>query len=384
MGDVRRFLGEGEEPEPGPESPLGQICLWRGFITEAQLEECLDEQQRLVPRLRLGELFLRKKYVTTEQLLRALAFQKKPGPEAPRPQIGKYRLLREIARGGMGVVHEAEDTTLSRRVALKILREDKDEPGGIERLKREAAIASALHHPGIITVHEVGSVESPAEPPIHYIVMEFVEGRTLAAILEEGRTDKAELLRILEEIARAAAYAHSKGVVHRDLKPKNVMVEKAGRVALGDFGIARADRFQTPLTQSNMVLGTPEYMAPEQVEGRTADIGPKTDVYALGVILYEILTGRTPFEAKTPVLVFQRVLLETPAPPEGADAELAALAMTAMAKSPDARPATALEFADALRRVRRRNPYAIPVVRGARRQGLLDRAIHRLRGFLKK
>ena len=94
MGGIRRFLGEGEEAEPGPESPLGQICLWRGFVTEAQLEECLDEQKRLTPHVRLGELFLRKKFITNEQLLRALAFQKKAKPEEPRPQIGKYRLIR--------------------------------------------------------------------------------------------------------------------------------------------------------------------------------------------------------------------------------------------------------------------------------------------------
>ncbi len=381
MGDVRRFLGEGEEPEPGPESPLGQICLWRGYITEAQLEECLDEQKRLPSPLRLGEILQRKKYLTPEQLLRALAYQKKPKAHAPPPvQIGKYRLLREIARGGMGVVHEAEDTTLRRRVALKILRDDNDESGGVERLKREAAIAAGLRHPGIITVHEVGAFESPPDPPLHYIAMEYVEGVTLAALLQSGAAGKGEFLRILEEVARAAGYAHSKGVVHRDLKPKNVLVEKSGRVALGDFGIARADKFQTPLTQSNMVMGTPEYMAPEQVEGRTNDIGPRTDVWALGVILYEILAARTPFEGGTPIVTFQRILSDTPAPLDGADAELAALSLQCLGKRPETRPATAEEFADVVRRVRRRNPYAIPVVKTAPKPGLMDR----LRGLLGK
>jgi eukaryotic-like serine/threonine-protein kinase len=384
MGGIRRFLGEGEDVEPGPESPLGEICTWRGFITEAQLEECLEEQKRLAPHVLLGELFLRKKYLTNEQLLRALAFQKKPRAEAPtRPQIGKYRLLREVARGGMGVVHEAEDTTLRRRVALKILREDQDDPGGVERLKREAAIAAQLRHPGIITVHEVGSEDIPPGPPIHYIVMEYVEGITFASLLAAEGTEKAELLRILEEVARAAAYAHSKGVVHRDLKPKNVLVEKAGRVALGDFGIARADKFQTPLTQSNMVLGTPEYMAPEQVEGRAADIGPRTDVWALGVILYEVLSGRTPFEASSPIQVFQRILVDFP-PSPGGDADLEALCMKALDKKPEGRPASATEFADVLRRARRRNPYALPVVRPAPKPGLAARAISRIRGLLGK
>ena len=382
MGDVRRFLGEGEEVEPGPESRIGEICLGRGYVTEAQLEECLDEQNRLVPHVRLGELFPRKNPLTTEQLLRALAFQKKPKAEPVRPQIGKYRIVREIARGGMGVVHEAEDTTLRRRVALKILREDKDEPGGVERLKREAAIAAQLRHPGIVTVHDVGAVEIPPGPPIHYIAMEYVEGRTLAAILEEGQTERRELLRILEDVARAAGYAHSKGVVHRDLKPKNVLVEKAGRVALGDFGIARADRFQTPLTQSNMVMGTPEYMSPEQVEGRTDDVGPRTDVYALGVILYEVLAGRTPFKGDTPIVTFQRILAEAPAPPGSADAELESLCLKSLEKRPEARPASAAEFADVVARVRRRNPYAIPVVRPVAPPGLLARTLGKLKGLL--
>jgi serine/threonine protein kinase len=379
MGDVRRFLGEGEELEPGPESPIGQICLWRGYLTEAQLEEGLDEQKRLPSPVRLGEILLRKRYLIPEQLLRALAYQKKPkAPEPLRAQIGKYLLLREIARGGMGVVHEAEDTTLRRRVALKILREDNDDPGGVERLKREAAIAAGLRHPGIITVHEVGLVESPPDPPLHYIAMEYVEGVTLATLLQSGAAERGELLRILEEVARAAAYAHSKGVVHRDLKPKNILVEKSGRVALGDFGIARADRFQTPLTQSNMVMGTPEYMAPEQVEGRTNDIGPRTDVWALGVILYEILAARTPFGGQTPVVTFQRILADSPAPVEGADVELSGLSLRCLGKRPESRPATADEFADVVRRVRRRNPYVIPVVKLAPKPGLMDR----LRGLL--
>ena len=381
LDPVRRFLGEpgDPEPDPGPESPLGQICLWRGYITEAQLEEGLAEQKRRVPPARLGEILLRQKALTPEQLLRVLAYQKKPASPGPvQVQIGKYRLLREIARGGMGVVHEAEDTTLRRRVALKILKDDGEESGGVERLKREASIAASLRHPGIITVHEVGAIESPPDPPLHYIAMEYVEGVTLATLMPPGGADRGELLRILEEVARAAAYAHSRKVVHRDIKPKNVLVEKSGRVALGDFGIARADRFQTPLTQSNMVMGTPEYMAPEQVEGRKDDIGPQTDLWALGVVLYEILAARTPFGGETPVVTFQRILSDAPPPLEGADGDLAALALSCLEKRTERRLASADEFADRIGRARRRNPYVIPVVRPSPKPGLMDR----LRGFL--
>jgi serine/threonine protein kinase len=383
VGGIRRFLGGGEDLEPGPDARLGEICTWRGYVTEAQLEECLEEQARAPSHVLLGELFLRKKYLSGEQLLRALAFQKKPKAPPPiHPRIGKYRLIREVARGGMGVVHEAEDTTLGRRVALKLLREDTEDAGGVERMKREAAIASALRHPGIITVHEVGSVDIPPGPPIHFIAMEYVEGVTLATLLQSRGVERGEFLRILEEVARAAAYAHAKGVVHRDLKPTNILVEKTGRVALGDFGIARADRYQTPLTQSDMVLGTPEYMAPEQVEGRNEEIGPRSDVWALGVILYEILSGHKPFEEVTPVATFQRILSQAPAPLPEADPELAALALRCLEKKSIDRPASAEHVADVVGRVRRRNPHAIPVVRPEQKRTMVDRALDKLKGLL--
>jgi len=267
-----------------------------------------------------------------------------PAPDRPPPQVGRYRILREIGRGGAAVVYEAEDAELRRRVALKVLRDADTDPTVLERLKREAAILAGLLHPNIVGVHEVGSTEG-----LPFIAMDLIEGRTLAELLREGAPPLPELLRMLRDAARAAAFAHSKGIVHRDLKPGNVLVEKGGRVLLTDFGLAHADSFLTKLTRSRAVMGTPQYMAPEQVEGRTAEIGPRTDVYALGVMLYEALAGALPFPGETAAVVYQKILKDDPLPP-GAVPALQAVCLRALEKEPARRYPSADAFADDLDR----------------------------------
>ena len=360
LDDVRRFLEDDEAGLPGPDAPLGEIAVSRGYITEAQLEECLEEQQRIQPHVLLGELLLRRRYLTGEQLLRALAAQKKPEPAPQLPdgvRIGKYTLLREIGRGGMGVVYEAEDPDLRRRVALKVLKHDSPDPTAAERLRREAAIAAQLQHPNIIAVHEVGTTTGTrGGPPLPFIAMEFVEGRTLAELLEEKKTDRKELLRILEEVARAVAHAHAQGVVHRDLKPANVIVDRTGRCFLGDFGIARAASFQTRLTEARFIVGTPEYMAPEQAEDRPEAIGPATDIHALGVLLYEILTGQRPFRAESPVALLRKIATDEPVSPSrlvaSLEADLEVICLKALEKEGERRYASAEAFANDLERFR--------------------------------
>jgi predicted Ser/Thr protein kinase len=359
LDDVRRFLEDDEADLPGPDSPLGEIAVSRGYITEAQLEECLEEQKRIEPRVLLGELLLRHKYLTGEQLLRALAVQRKPEPAPQLPEgvkIGKYSLVREIGRGGMGVVYEAEDPDLHRRVALKVLKEDVSDPTAAERLKREAAIAAQLRHPNIIAVHEVGTTKTRNGPSLPFIAMEFVEGRTLADLLEEGKTGRKELLRILEDVSRAVAYAHAQGVVHRDLKPANVIVDQTGRCFLGDFGIARAASFQTRLTEARFIVGTPEYMAPEQADDRPHAVGPATDVHALGIILYEILTGQRPFRAESPVALLRKIATDEPVAPSrlvaALEPDLEVICLKALEKEGERRYASAESFADDLERFR--------------------------------
>ncbi len=277
--------------------------------------------------------------------------------EEPDLRIGKYRLIREIGRGGMGVVYEAEDSDLGRRIALKVLRESGR---AVTRLRREAAITARMRHPNIVSIHEIGVFEDRLGSPSHYIAMDLIEGRTLADVLSRDPPPRSALLRILEEVSRTAGYAHRKGVVHRDLKPENVMVDDEGHVFLTDFGLAQWRAVFTRLTQSQAILGTPHYMAPEQVRGSTGLIGPPTDVYALGVVLYHILTRRMPFEAQTVGSLYEAVLRRDPPPPTQIDAriprDLEAICLKAMEKNPIHRYSDAYAFADDLRRFRDGEP----------------------------
>jgi tetratricopeptide (TPR) repeat protein/predicted Ser/Thr protein kinase len=364
IGDVRKFLDGGEDL-PGPDARLGEIATSRGYITDAQLEECLEEQKVLSPHVLLGELLLRHKYISPEQLLRALAAQKKPEPPPQLPEgvkIGKYSLIRELGRGGMGVVYEAEDPDLRRRVALKVLKEGVSEPAAAERMRREAAIAAQLRHPNIVSIHEIGETRPRSGPPIPFFAMDFIKGRTLADLLAEKKTDQKVLLRILEDVARAVAHAHGAGVIHRDLKPANVIVDTKGRAMLSDFGIARAASFQTRITETSFVVGTPEYMAPEQIQDHADHIGPATDIHALGVMLYEILTGTLPYRAETPVGLMRKILSEDPVPPRRRSAtvplDLEVICMKALEKEGKRRYTSADRFADDLLRFRTGKPIS--------------------------
>jgi tetratricopeptide (TPR) repeat protein/predicted Ser/Thr protein kinase len=246
-------------------------------------------------------------------------------------QLGRYRLVREIARGGTAVVFEAHDPELQRQVAIKILR-----AGNLERLRHEAAIAARLRHPNIVAVHEVGP---------NFIVMDYIAGRTLAEAMPELPLDEG--LRTLETVARAVDYAHGQGVVHRDLKPANVILQADGQIALTDFGLAKVVGGDD-LTLTGAVLGTPHYMAPEQVRGR--GFGPSVDVWALGVMLYELVAHRRPFEGDTALAIYDRITRHDPAPLSG---PLGAVAGKALAKDPTRRYQSALAFAEELARYRR-------------------------------
>ena len=265
----------------------------------------------------------------------------------PGSDFGRYRIVREVAQGGMGVVFEAEDRDLRRRVALKVLRGEVG-PRLVERLHREASIAARLRHPNIVAVHDVGVHEG-----VHYIAMDFVDGETLEAIVRRGMRgrDAAALLRT---VAQAVAHAHREGVVHRDLKPANVIIDKDGRPMITDFGLARMGHEFTTLTATGQVMGTPAFMAPEQVAANARGIGPRTDVWALGVILYEMLTGRAPFDADAPLAIYQAVMTRDPEPPSrlrpDVSRELEAVCLKALEKDPDRRYADAAEMAEDLSR----------------------------------
>ena len=237
------------------------------------------------------------------------------GPSLEGRVVGPYRVEREIGRGGMGVVYLAEDTRLGRKVALKSLA-----PGIMSderrrnRLRREARAAATLSHPGIATVYALEEIEDQL-----FISTEYVQGRTLRAELGQGSMPAAEVVEIGIRLARALDAAHASGVVHRDLKPDNVIRTQDGGVKILDFGIAWIDQVEagsgaepSRLTESGAVMGTPSYMSPEQIEGAAVDA--RTDVFSLGVVLYELLCGSNPFEAHTPLATAARIMATDPPP----------------------------------------------------------------------
>ena len=260
---------------------------------------------------------------------------------------GRYRLISEIARGGMAVVWRAEDTLLDRQVAVKVLHPQfAGDPEFLERFRREARAAARLSHPNIVPIYDVGE-----DAGIPYIVMELVEGGNLKdRIRAAAPLPDAEIRSIGATLAATLDYAHHKGIIHRDVKPQNVLLGEDGRARLTDFGIAQA-MASSGLTRTGAVMGSVHYIAPELVRGRTAL--PQSDVYSLGALLYEMATGRVPFQGETDLAVALAHVEETPASPRAFNARLApdleAAILRALSKAPDLRFVSAAGFGDALR-----------------------------------
>ena len=262
--------------------------------------------------------------------------------------FGDYELLEELGRGGMGVVYRALQTSLNRTVAVKmILRGNLASLSDLERFRAEAEAAAKLDHPGIVPVYEVGAGDGRP-----YFTMKYIQGRTLSQILADGPLPSREAARILAAVARAIHFAHSKGVLHRDLKPSNIVLDDAGQPHVMDFGLAKQLTDAASLTRTGAVLGTPAYMAPEQAAGARGAVGPASDVYSLGVILYHMLTGRPPFQAASPVDTVLMVLEQDPVPPRAlnpkADRDLEMICLRCLQKPPDLRYASAELLADDL------------------------------------
>jgi tRNA A-37 threonylcarbamoyl transferase component Bud32 len=273
---------------------------------------------------------------------------------------GRYEVDRLLGRGGMAEVYLATDQLLDRPVAVKVIREHLvDDHQVATRFRREARAAAALNHRNIVAVHDVGT--DGGRP---FIVMEYVRGKTLAEFLREGGAFPPDrVAEIGEAAARALAVAHDAGIVHRDVKPGNVMITDGGEVKLLDFGIAHAFRW-TPITQAPAVHGTAEYMAPEQIRGHSAE--RRSDIYSLGAVLYELATGRPPFVGDTPLAVAYRHLEDTPVPPEMVRPQvppgLSTILLRCLAKRPDDRYRRADDLTADLARFRAGEPAAtVPV-----------------------
>jgi eukaryotic-like serine/threonine-protein kinase len=230
-------------------------------------------------------------------------------PNAVIRYFGDYVLQSEIARGGMGVVYRARQVSLNRTVVIKmILAGPLATPAFIRRFRLEAEAAANLRHPNIVTIYEVGEHEGQ-----HYFSMEYVEGRSLAALAQEHPLPGPRAAAYVRTTAEAIQYAHDHGILHRDLKPSNVLIDLSDRPRITDFGLAKKMEGGDDLTATGAVLGTPSYMPPEQAASRP-EAGPPADVYSLGAILYELLTGRPPFKAATPLETLRQVLESEPVP----------------------------------------------------------------------
>ena len=259
--------------------------------------------------------------------------------------IGRYNILRELGRGAMGVVYEAEDPNIGRHVALKVVRTDQigaDREDVLRRFKNEARAAGNLNHPNIITIHDAGEHEG-----LFFIAMEYVSGKTLAdAIKSEGRMPPTKVVEIMRQVCSGLHFAHTRGIVHRDVKPANILLADS-LVKISDFGIANVG---DGMTVTGAVVGTPNYMSPEQVLGKPLD--GRSDLFSVAVILYEMVTGERPFEGQSLTTVLYKIVHEEPIAPRKLDATvppgLSAIIEKGLAKSPDARFSSGSELAAAL------------------------------------
>jgi predicted Ser/Thr protein kinase len=344
---------------------LAKTALERGWLNPAQLREAFAAQlQEPHPARPLGVILVALGHLSPERAAELLAAQAvqtsvQTPPSTPGfPPFGHFLLARELGRGGMGVVYEAVDTLAKRKVALKILhpvpaKDPKEEAPERERFLREAELSRRLPgHAGIVPVREAGELDGR-----RYLVMDFVAGRPLSEWRRQGSITIRQHLAILRDIALAIHHAHEHGIVHRDLKPENVLVDGENRPRVTDFGLAKI-LGEAPAVSATggMPVGTPAYMSPEQVQGRK-DLDRRTDVYSLGVMLYETMTGVRPFQGATPFEIMTKIVNEPVRPPSKFTKlqinpilykNLENICLIAMAKDPADRYPSAKAFADDL------------------------------------
>jgi hypothetical protein len=361
-------------PDLDSETLLELLVRWeelRRQGKELTPEELCPDDARLQALLR--ERLARRRRLHAALDLPAVTRHEPAARPAPLPVIDGYEVGELLGRGGMGLVFKARQTALKRDVALKIVVSGAH--AGAEeraRFRTEAEAVARLGHPGIVQVYEVG--EQAGCP---YLALEFVSGGSLAQQLDGTPLPPRRAAQLLLDLARAVQHAHEQGIVHRDLKPANVLLTEAGVAKITDFGLAKLLDAEQGQTSTGAVLGSPSYMAPEQAEGKVRAIGPAADVYALGAILYELLTGRPPFVGASFLETLEQVRTHDPAPPQALQPkvpdDLAAVCLKCLEKAPAQRYPSAAALADDLDRSLRGEPVL------ARRMTLWEQAARLVR-----
>jgi serine/threonine protein kinase/Tol biopolymer transport system component len=277
--------------------------------------------------------------------------------------VGPYKITEYIAQGGMATIFRAYQPALDRSVALKAIHPAlKGDRVFVDRLKREAAIIAKLNHPNIVTVYDFAESDG-----IPYVVLQFIEGKTLKDVLSEGRLSTSQILNIVRPVAEALAYAHEHGILHRDVKPSNILIDHEGQVYLTDFGLARLQQSNESTASQDMLIGSPQYLSPEQAKSEDVDV--TTDIYSLGVVMYEMFTGRVPFQGDTPYATILAQIGNPPPLPRSIDPKIRPaieqVLLRALAKDPKQRYASIREMLKALENAaqgpREEEPFA-PIV----------------------
>ncbi|TVQ64143.1 MAG: serine/threonine protein kinase [Phycisphaerales bacterium] len=296
---------------------LARLVVEQGFATMEEVQECIRKQRDAAePGGSLAQLLVNSDFITKRQLdrLRAQVEAERSGQHIPG-----YTILGKLGAGAMATVFKARQMSLDRLVAIKILpRKYSSDPQFIERFNAEGRSAAQLNHPNIVQAYDVGKAGE-----FHYFVMEYVEGSSVyEEIVRKKRYTEKEAVETIIQVAEALDHAHTKGLIHRDVKPKNIMISKEGVVKLADMGLARAitDR-EAAEAEAGKAFGTPYYISPEQVRGEV-DVGPQADIYALGCTLYHMVTGKVPFEGKDPSEVMRKHLKTPPVAPDAINAKL--------------------------------------------------------------
>lgn len=337
---------------------FGRMAVEQRLCTEDEVSECRDELQKLsgagTP-VTLEQLMLKRQYLTRSQIMRLRNLVRENRDVAN--QIPGYKVLGKLGSGAMAVVYKAKQLSLDRVVAIKVLpKKFVQKSDYVDRFYKEGRIAAKLNHNNIVQAIDVGEVGG-----LYYFVMEYVEGKTLYDDLSKGKIfDEREALDIIIQLANALAHAHAQGLIHRDVKPKNIMINKDGVVKLADMGLAReTSDIKAARHEQGKAFGTPYYIAPEQIRGEI-DIDGRADIYALGGTLFHMVTGRVPFEANSPSEVMKKHLKEALVPPDHINTALSAgiseVIEVMMAKSRDERYKNMEELLTDLQAVRDGRP----------------------------